>query len=269
MAMRTQKRLGDLLVEDKIINQEDLDKALRLQVGGHRRLGYLLIKMGIITEEQLHNVLSQQLDLPIITIEKEFHREAKKLVPRYLCSKYGMIPLNIGENNTVRIAMVDPSDAEAVKDIEKYTGRIIRPVLASKSDIEQSIRKHIPWSFKDIFNARLNGPVMSVIAGIALILAVIVALQLYQERMEVKYGKVTQTPKTISYENLELIVGFTDENKISLLGRGAYASGYYSVTFDSRDDLSSFINSRKNDFSTKQLEWLTWATKNPRKSSGN
>ena len=38
---------------------ENLEKALRLQVGGNRRLGYLLIKMGFISEEQLHSVLSQ------------------------------------------------------------------------------------------------------------------------------------------------------------------------------------------------------------------
>ena len=67
--MAIKKRLGDLLIEANLLTMEDLNKALRLQVGGNRRLGYLLIKSGFISEEQLHTVLSQQLDLPIVTVE--------------------------------------------------------------------------------------------------------------------------------------------------------------------------------------------------------
>ena len=52
--------------------------------------------------------------------------------------------------------MVDPSDSEAVADIERYTNKIIRPVLASKSDITASIRKHVPWSFKELFNSQTS-----------------------------------------------------------------------------------------------------------------
>ena len=84
--------------------------------------------------------------------------------------------------------------------------------------------------------------------------------------MEDKYGTVTRTPNTISYENLELILGFTNDNKISLLGRGAYSSGYYSVTFNDPKILNTFIQSKKHDFSATQLEWLSWAMTNPMKN---
>jgi hypothetical protein len=264
--MTAKKRLGDLLVDANLLTASDLDKALRLQVGGGRRLGYLLIKMGFITEEQLHTVLSQQLDLPSVKVDNEINSEIKALLPRYLCRKYSAIPLSFGENNTLRVAMVDPSDFEAVSDIEKYTKKIIRPVLASKSDIAASIRKYIPWSLKDIFNSQTSSRMTNVVAGIALILVVIVAVQFFQDRMEDKYGTVTRTNDTISYENLELILGFSNNDKISLLGRGAYSSGYYSVTFRDPHILESFIAAKKDDFSTSQLEWLAWAMKNPKKN---
>ena len=261
--MTTKKRLGDLLVEAKLISETNLNKALRLQVGGNRRLGYLLIKMGFITEEQLHTILSQQLDLPIVKIEDELSNQIKKILPRYLCRKYSVIPLSYGENNTLTMAMVDPSDSEAVSDIEKYTGKVIRPVLASKSEITENIRSHIPWSLKDLFNSQTTSKMTAIVSAIALVLVAVTAMQFYQDRVQEKYGKITRTPQSVSYENLELILGFGNDSTVSLLGRGAHSSGYYSVTFNNPESLQSFIENKKDDFSSSQLEWLTWAITNP------
>lgn len=265
--MADKKRLGDLLVDSKLLTKTDLDKALRLQVGGNRRLGYLLIKMGFISEEQLHSVLSEQMDLPIVDVKKEFDPEVKKILPRYLCREYSVIPLAIGENNTLKIAMVDPSDGEAVSDIEKYTGKIIRPVLASKSDISSSIGSCIPWSLRDVFNSQTSTKLTAGVAAIALLLIIITATQFYQDQKQEQFGKVTSTPQSTTYENLELILGFDDQNKVSLLGHGAYSSGYYSVTFNNTQSLEKFLDSKKDDFSEKQLEWLLWAMTNPHGSS--
>jgi hypothetical protein len=261
--MTEKKRLGDLLMDAGIVTKSDLGKALRLQVGGNRRLGYILVKMGFITEEQLHSVLSQQLDLPIVSIKDEFKKEVQKILPRYLCRKYSVIPLTAKENNTLKMAMVDPSDSQAVFDIEQYTGKIIRPVLASKSDITSSIKQNIPWSYKDVINSQTSSKATAIIAGIAFILVIITSVQFYMDRMQQKYGKVTQAEDAITYENHELIVGFSNEDEVSLLGRGAYASGYYSVTFPSTTVLQSFLDSKKDDFSSRQLDWLTWAMANP------
>ena len=261
--MADKKRLGDLLVDSKLISKADLDEALRLQVGGNRRLGYLLIKMGFVTEEQLHSVLSQQLDLPIVNVENEFKPEAQKILPRYLCRKYSVIPLMMGENNTLMVAMVDPSDVEAVSDIEKYTGKIIRPVLASKSDISRNINPCVSWSLKDVFNSQTSTKLTASVAFIALLLIIITATQFYQDRKQEQYGKVTSKPSLTAYENLELVLGFDAQEKVSLLGHGAYSSGYYSVTFNDLQSLGKFLNSKKDDFSTRQLEWLSWAMTNP------
>jgi len=261
--MAVKKRLGDLLLESNLISQTDLEKALRLQVGGNRRLGYLLIKMGFISEEQLHTVLAQQLDLPIADIDNEFNPEVKKILPRYLCQKYSIIPLMLGENNTLTAAMVDPSDFEAVSDIEKFTGKVIRPVLASKSAIFTAIRSKIPWTLKDLFNSQTSTKLTAAVAALALVLVVITAVQYNQERKKEKYGTVTSTPQSTTYENLELILGFDEKNKVSLLGRGAHSSGYYSVSFDDTLALNNFLDTKKEGFSAKQLEWLKWAMKNP------
>lgn len=258
-------RLGDLLLEANLVDKADLEKALRLQVGGNRRLGYLLIKMGFISEEQLHSVLSKQLDLPIVDVDSEFSAEVKSILPKYLCYKYSTLPLQLGENNILKAAMVDPSDSEAVSDIEKYTGRVIRPVLASKSSITTGIRAKIPWSFKDAVNAQTTTKITAAVSVLALVLVIVVAGQFYQDRQQEKYGKVTSTPESTTYENLELILGFDAENTVSLLGRGAHSSGYYSVTFNDTAALQSFLETKRDGFSMKQLEWLEWAMDNPKR----
>ncbi len=264
--MAVKKRLGDLLVESKLLTEHDLNKALRLQVGGTRRLGYLLIKMGFISEDQLHAVLSRQMDLPIVSVREEFSPAVKKVLPKYLCNKYSVIPLAPGENNTLKVAMVDPSDDEAVRDIEQYTGKLVRPVLASKTDISSCIRSLIPWTMRDIFNSQVSTRLTAGIATFALVLILIIATQFYRERQYEQFGKVTSTAGLTVYENLELILGFDGQDKVSLLGHGAYSSGYYSVTFEDSRSLKRFVDSRKDDFSSRQLEWLSWAMTNPRRA---
>lgn len=261
--MTGKKRLGELLIDSKLITENDLNKALRLQIAGTRRLGYILIHMGLIKEDQLQAILSEQLDVPIVNVASEFDPHVKKLMPKYLCRKYSVIPLKTGDNNTLTLAMVDPSDSEAVSDIEKYTGKVIQPVLASTSDISANIRSRIPWSLRDMFNSQTSTSITAAISALALILIIFTAAQMYQDHKQQKYGKVTISPQSTTYENLELILGFDKDNKVSLLGHGAYSSGYYSVTFNDTQSLMKFIETKQGDLSAKQFEWLSWAMTNP------
>ncbi len=260
--MEARKRLGDLLIEASLLTQEDLEKALRLQVGGNRRLGYLLIKMGFISEQQLHSVLSEQLHLPIANISSSFTQEGKKILPRYLCNKYNVIPLATGEHNTLTLAMVDPSDNEAISDIEQYTGKVINPELAAQSEIKAAISSKIPWSFKDVFNSQTSSRVTAVFVAIALALTLIISLQYYKDKQLEEFGTVTQKNNATLYENHDLIIGFSQTGEVSLLGHGAHSQGYYSITFDDKSALSKFMDRKRSDLSTKQIEWLNWVVAN-------
>ena len=260
--MTTKKRLGDLLLDAELITRETLDKALKLQVGGNRRLGYLLIKMGFISEEQLQSVLSTQLDLPIVDIENEFNPQVKQVLPRYLCRKYNAIPLSLGSHNMLNIAMVDPSDNGAVTDIEHYTDKVLRPCLASHSEIETAIRKHIPRSLKDIFNPLNAQKITAITVAIALILIAITILQYNKDRYRTEYGTKQVTGNAVYYQNHELILEFDKSGKVSLQGHGAHAQGTYSITFNNHNALEQFINNKKDDFSDVQRSWLSWALKN-------
>ena len=261
--MASTKRLGDLLLESGLITRDELNKALKLQVGGNRRLGYLLIKMGCIDEEQLQAVLTEQLDLERVDIDTAFDPAVKRILPRYLCRKYNVIPLSLGDHNTLKVAMTDPSDDEAVRDIEAYTGKVVQPGLAPHSAIEAAIRRLIPWSLRDLFNPLSSQKLTALATAIALVLISVTIMQYNRDRQRALYGTRKVVNNGIVYQNHELLVEFDKSGKASLQGHGAYAAGPYSITFNDINGLKEFIRHKQNDFSADQRQWLRWALNNP------
>lgn len=256
--MAPKQRLGDLLINAGLLNEDDLKRALQVQVGGNRRLGSILVKMGFITADQLHTVLSEQLGLPIITIKDKFQPDAKRSIPKYLCRKYSVIPLSEGDNNLLNLAMVDPSDNEAIRDIEQYTGRVVQPFLAAKDDIDKSIKSLIPWTLKDLFNPQTSSRITAVVAAVALGLIIFTGFQFYNDKMLNERGKIEHKEGKVTYANHELFVTYHTDGKVSLRGHGAYTSGYYTISFPDRAALQQFIKRQHKDFSSKQLDWLQW-----------
>ena len=256
-----------MLVEQKIISRETVNDALRVQVGGNRRLGHILIQMGALSDDQLAETLSQQLEIPFINIDEDFSYDVKRILPRYLCIKYGAIPLSVKKNNILLTAMADPSDFEAITDIEHYTGKVVEPCLARQSDINHAVRNKIPHSLKDFLNTQTNTRFTRIIATAAIILVIIFGATTYNYIQTARYGSISRLDDSTLYEHHDLIVGFEDSGKISLLGHSAFADGYYSVEFNNLDTLKTFILSRKNDFSADQSTWLEWVVSRERSNT--
>jgi len=256
---RNTPRLGELLVQRNLVSQDTVDTALRVQVGGNRRLGYILVRMKEITADQLAETLAQQLNIPIISIDEKFSPEVKKTVPRYLCKQYSILPLALKANNILEVAMSDPSDGDAISDLEHYTGKVVEPFLARHSEIDREISHRIPLSMQDFFTPQTNIWVTRTIATLALFLVFGIGYTTYDYIQTNKYGTISTSDTHILYKNHDLIVGVDSAGKISLLGHGAFATGLYSVSFDNKETLKAFITSRDKDFSEKQRTWLTWA----------
>jgi hypothetical protein len=257
--MAGKQLLGELLIEQNLVSRDVIDSALRVQVGGNRRLGHILVRMKAITADQLAETLAKQLGIPITDISQKFSREISRILPRYLCQQFGVIPLELKENNILDIAMANPSDEEAIIDLENYTGKVIKPCLARHSDIEREISRRIPLTIKDFFTPQTN--TWATRAAVAVSLALVLGLSFftYDYVQKSRYGTVTKTKTHILFNNHDLIVGVEKNGKVSLLGHGAFSRGYYSVSFDKSEFLAVFVHSREKDFSKKQREWLNWA----------
>ncbi|MBM9513984.1 hypothetical protein [Desulfogranum marinum] len=261
--MVTKQRLGEFLIQASLITEEELAQALKMQVGGNRRLGRILVQMGAITSDQLLETLSDQFALPILDLNQNFSEKAKTILPRYLCKKYEVIPLGTIKEKILKLAMADPSDSEAIVDIENFTGKAVQPCLARQNDINQAIKKHIPVSVRDIFNPQSYAQWAKIASTVALVMIVAVAGFTYRFYSETKYGTITQTADSVIYKNHDLMVGIEHTGSTTLLGRGAYTTGYYSISFDSPEALAKFIDHKKDDLSTVQYEWIKWAVSHP------
>lgn len=249
-------RIGTILVRRGLATDEQINEALRIQVGGNRRLGYILIKMGLISSDQLLEILSAQLGLPIINIEDEFSSDVKSVLPRYLCQKYTVTPLSKSNGNILNLAMVDPSDDSAIADIESYTGMVVKPLLAKENNISAANRKLIPFTIKDIFNPQVYDQSTKIASSVAMLLLIIIGIMSYNYIQIERYGSISTIGDTITFKNHDLIIGVEGSGKISLLGHGAYSKGFYAVSFNSNQPLLTFIDQKRSTFSNKQYEWL-------------
>ncbi len=135
------QRLGDLLVIEKVITQEQLEQATKLQKETHCRLASALVKLGFLSDEDVTNFLSRQYGVPAINLSYfEIDPAVIKLIPFETAKRYQILPLSrVGASLT--IAMVDPTNVFAMDDIKFMTGFNIEPVVASESSIVEGIDK--------------------------------------------------------------------------------------------------------------------------------
>ncbi|MGO2318516.1 MAG: GspE/PulE family protein [Vibrio toranzoniae] len=117
MQIRLRKRLGDLLVEEGIITEDQVEQALVAQKSTGRKLGDTLIELGFLSEQQMLSFLSQQLAIPLIDLSRaNIDVEAVQLLPEVHARR--LRALVIGrQGDTLRIAMSDPADLFAQESL--------------------------------------------------------------------------------------------------------------------------------------------------------
>lgn len=117
MQIKLRKRLGDLLVEEGIVSEDQVQQALNAQRNTGRKLGDTLIELGFISEKQMLSFLSQQLNLPLIDLNRaNVDIDAVQLLPEVHARR--LRALVIAHNgDTLRIAMSDPADLFAQESL--------------------------------------------------------------------------------------------------------------------------------------------------------
>jgi type IV pilus assembly protein PilB len=134
-------RLGELLVKEKLISQDQLKQALDHQKSHGGRLGTALVKLGLVTDDEVTAVLSRQYGVPSINLKfYEVDPAVVKLIPQETAVRYQIVPLSrVG--STLTIAMTDPTNVFAMDDIKFMTGFNVEPVVAAESAIAEAIAK--------------------------------------------------------------------------------------------------------------------------------
>ena len=134
-------RLGEILVKESLISQDQLQKALEYQRANGGKLGSCLTKMGFITDDDITGVLSRQYGVPSINLKYyEIDPNVIRLIPQDTALRYQVVPLSrVG--SVLTIAMTDPTNVFAMDDVKFMTGFNVEPVVASESAIADAISR--------------------------------------------------------------------------------------------------------------------------------
>ena len=140
MALVEKRRLGDILVRAGKINHFQLQEALKSQKQLGKKLGEILVEQHILTEQDIIQAIEEQTGIKQVDLnEINFDKKAIKAVSQNLCEKYGFVPFEL-EVNKIKVAMADPLNIFAIDDISIATALDVEVYIAPKSEIYKFIK---------------------------------------------------------------------------------------------------------------------------------
>lgn len=143
MKIQLRKRLGDLLVEEGIVSEDQIQQALSAQRSTGQKLGDALIDLGFITEKQMLEFLSQQLGLPLIDLGRApVDADAVQILPEVHARRLrAMVVARNGE--TLRVAMSDPADLFTQESLMNLLGEYnLEFIIASERQLISSFDRY-------------------------------------------------------------------------------------------------------------------------------
>lgn len=135
------KQLGQLLIENKLITQENLEEALAVQREKGGLIGQILVSLGYTTEETIAKTLTMQYGFPYLPLAGyEIDAETSRLIPEHVARQYGLIAVDrVG--GVLTVAMANPLNQQAVEDIEMITHLKVQVFISTATDISETIKR--------------------------------------------------------------------------------------------------------------------------------
>ena len=150
MQSSTKMRIGEMLLAQGYITQEQLDKALETQKTSGKRLGRTLVDLGYMPEERLIEILSRQFEVPYVKLDNfNIDPEAYTYLPEDMCKQYKVVPLFVqkGEDerrqvrSVMTIAMTDPTNMRTISIVKFKVRMDVDIVMASEADVMKAIER--------------------------------------------------------------------------------------------------------------------------------
>lgn len=232
-------RIGDILLQEKIITEEQLTIGLKLQRedGNKKRLGEIFLDLGYITEDELLLALSKSLKLEIVSLKKKYiFVDVINKIPKNIALNHILVPIEIKQNKLI-LAMSDPLDYYALEEIKSIVNMPIETVIARKSEILETIElgykeletqnainktKNIlgmgSKNVQEIFTSELDTPIVAVINTLLLKAESIGASDIHIEPFENHVQvRLRVDGQLIDYTTLPIISEPVLSNRIKVL----------------------------------------------------
>ena len=134
--------LGQLLVDGRVISQEQLQHALEVKSSTGQRLGEIVVELGFTTERAIAGALAEQYELEFVDLDAvALDKQAIALLPEELARRYEALPLRILEDGTPLLAVTDPTNLTTADDLRFALGSNFRIAVAEKALIDLAIAR--------------------------------------------------------------------------------------------------------------------------------
>lgn len=150
-----QRKLEQLLLNSRVVDPAELANRVADADQSQSRLGWSLIESGTIDERVLARVVSEGTQTPLIErLPDEVSPWIYRRIPSPIARQYQIVPLEL-KDQTLTVAMIDPTDTDALEVLAAASGFTISPVVALKSSLHRLIEHVYPFDI-DVDATRLS-----------------------------------------------------------------------------------------------------------------
>jgi len=137
------KKMGEILIDNEVISQDELDQALLRQKGTNKPIGKILEDMEVILEEDIAKALSTQFGFPHVKrfSRHNFPQNVLDKIDTESALSHLIFPLKI-DSSTLYLAMSNPLDMALQSDLSFKLAMRISPCVATPDEIKAAIKKH-------------------------------------------------------------------------------------------------------------------------------
>jgi hypothetical protein len=142
-------KLGEMLLKKKLVTKEQLDTAIEYQKSLGGKIGSIIVKLGYMTDEALTREIARHYNMEVTDLANMILPvNLLKAVPKDIIEKHHLIPVH-QTNSVLTVAMSDPTDYEALDELQFVTGKKIETTLATRDSIKRAIAEYLDVKEKE------------------------------------------------------------------------------------------------------------------------
>jgi len=154
------ERLKSFALDAGLVDEQKIDAAIEESAKTGKKLGDVLVEQKLVSADQLRQLFSYILGIPFVNIEKEIiPKDILQIVPEPIAKKYKIVAFK--KNGTeLKVAMLNPEDIQTIDFIRKKTGLKISPCITSEKGIENALKLYeqsLKAEFGDIIEKNASG----------------------------------------------------------------------------------------------------------------
>lgn len=131
------KKLGQIFIEHKLVNEEQVSVALRQQRQKGGKIGSILLELGFLRSEELLTFLSKHFGVPSADLYKlTISPEVLSILPYEKIKEYQVLPVAVGAKNVFMVT-TDPGNEKMIKNIEFLLGKAVQPIVVAATQMSE------------------------------------------------------------------------------------------------------------------------------------